>query len=70
MASPKGSAAYKKKDGTLTISKDQKTILWTPVTPRGAPPGVTIDVTDITSMCYGVLSPHKTLTYVRSATDA
>ncbi|KAI9730781.1 MAG: RNA polymerase II transcription factor B subunit 1 [Claussenomyces sp. TS43310] len=50
MALPKGSAAYKKKDGTLTLSKDQKSILWSPITPRGAPPGVTINVSDITNL--------------------
>jgi transcription initiation factor TFIIH subunit 1 len=51
MAIAKGSAAYKKKDGTLTISQDQRTIIWTPVTPRGASPGVTIAIAEITSMC-------------------
>jgi transcription initiation factor TFIIH subunit 1 len=55
MATVKGSAAYKKKDGTLTVSKDQKTILWTPVAPRGAPPGVTIAISEITSMSRHVL---------------
>lgn len=45
--SVKGLAAYKKKDGTLTISKDQKSILWQPL---GAEKGVTIAVADITSM--------------------
>jgi transcription initiation factor TFIIH subunit 1 len=54
MATVKGSAAYKKKDGTLTVSKDQNTILWTPVAPRGAPPGITIAVSEITSMSKGV----------------
>lgn len=51
MASVKGSAAYKKKDGTVTISKDQKSIIWTPVAPRGAPPGVILNIAEITSMC-------------------
>jgi transcription initiation factor TFIIH subunit 1 len=50
MATVKGLAAYKKKDGTLTVSKDQKAILWTPMVPRAAPPGVTIAISDITSM--------------------
>lgn len=49
MATVKGSAVYKKKDGTLTIAKDQKTVIWTPVAPRGAPPGLIINVVDITS---------------------
>lgn len=43
----KGLAAYKKKDGTLTISKDQKSILWQPL---AAENGVNINVVDITSM--------------------
>lgn len=50
MATVKGSAAYKKKDGTVTISKDQKSIIWTPVAPRGAPPGVILNIAEITSM--------------------
>jgi hypothetical protein len=55
MATVKGSAAYKKKDGTLTVSKDQKTIQWTPIAPRGAPPGITITISEITSMSRDVL---------------
>lgn len=49
MAPPKGSAVYKKKDGTLAVSSDRKTVTWTPVAPRGAPPGVTVKVEEITS---------------------
>lgn len=45
--SVKGLAAYKKKDGTLTISKDQKSIVWQPVGPEKE---VTIRVSDISSM--------------------
>ncbi|KAE8441643.1 hypothetical protein EG329_004610 [Mollisiaceae sp. DMI_Dod_QoI] len=45
--SVKGLAAYKKKDGTLTISRDQKSIVWQPV---GAEKGVTIAVADITNL--------------------
>ncbi|KAF8856715.1 hypothetical protein BDZ45DRAFT_745187 [Acephala macrosclerotiorum] len=45
--SVKGLAAYKKKDGTLTISKDQKSILWQPL---GAEKGVAIAVADITNL--------------------
>jgi transcription initiation factor TFIIH subunit 1 len=56
MATVKGSAAYKKKDGTLTVSKDQKTILWIPIAPYGAPPGITIAISEITSMSRGVLA--------------
>lgn len=49
MAPAKGSAVYKKKDGTLTIGKDESSITWTPIAPRGAPPGLVIKVSDITS---------------------
>lgn len=49
MAPAKGSAAYKKKDGTLTISSDQTSLAWTPISPRGAAPGVVMKVADITS---------------------
>lgn len=49
-ANIRGSAAYKKKDGTLSISKDQTSILWIPIQARDAAPSVTIKVTDITSM--------------------
>jgi hypothetical protein len=49
MAPPKGSAVYKKKDGTLTVSNDRKSVTWTPIAPRGALPSVTIQVSEITS---------------------
>ena len=45
----RGSAIYKKKEGTLSISKDQKSILWLPITPRDGDAGVTIAVPHITS---------------------
>jgi transcription initiation factor TFIIH subunit 1 len=45
----RGSAAYKKKDGTLSISKDQASILWIPIQSRDATSSVTINVTDIIS---------------------
>lgn len=45
----RGSAAYKKKDGTLSISKDQTSILWIPIQSRDTS-SVIINVTDITSM--------------------
>ncbi|KAJ5899037.1 General transcription and DNA repair factor IIH subunit tcf-29 [Penicillium taxi] len=30
MAPPSGSASYKKKDGTLSLAKDEQTLIWTP----------------------------------------
>jgi transcription initiation factor TFIIH subunit 1 len=45
---PSGSAAYKKKDGTLTMSKDRQSISWIPVA-GGAGGALTIEVRNITS---------------------
>ncbi|CZT46079.1 related to RNA polymerase II transcription factor [Rhynchosporium secalis] len=47
MAPITGVAAYKKKDGTLTISNDQKSIVWLP---HGSDKGVTILVANITNL--------------------
>lgn len=48
MAVPvKGLAAYKKKDGTLAISKDQQSVQWTSLT--STVPGVVIAVANISS---------------------
>ena len=53
----KGLAAYKKKDGTLIISKDQRAIVWQPhAGSREADKGLSIAVADITSRPY--LSRH------------
>lgn len=49
MAPPRGSAAYKKKDGTLALSKDGQTVAWTPVAPSGSQPAVVLHVSKITS---------------------
>ena len=46
---------YKKKDGTLSISKDQKSILWIPVQPRDAGNSMAIAVADVTSMRLSVV---------------
>lgn len=47
-----GAAAYKKKDGTLSIAKDQKSIQWLPVGARDAEKAVTIPVVNISSKWY------------------
>ncbi|CZS97548.1 related to RNA polymerase II transcription factor [Rhynchosporium agropyri] len=47
MAPITGAVAYKKKDGTLTISIDQKSIVWLP---HGSDKGVTILVANITNL--------------------
>ncbi|KAL0256432.1 RNA polymerase II transcription factor B subunit 1 [Diplodia seriata] len=44
------SASYKKQDGVLSVSKDSRTVLWTPAAPPGAPPSLTIAVSDITNL--------------------
>ena len=49
MAPTRGSAAYKKKDGTLVLSRDTLSVSWTPTAPPGAKPAVTLAVSSITS---------------------
>jgi transcription initiation factor TFIIH subunit 1 len=48
MATPSASASYKKKDGTLTVSKDHKSISWIPAA-GGAGSAVTVSVQNMTS---------------------
>ncbi|KAI4215904.1 MAG: hypothetical protein LQ351_001892 [Letrouitia transgressa] len=50
MASPRGSAAYKKQDGTLAISKDGQSVSWTPVTPPGSKPALMLSISTITNL--------------------
>ncbi|KAI1845422.1 hypothetical protein JX266_008517 [Neoarthrinium moseri] len=50
MPPPRGAAAYKKKDGTLTLSDDQSSVIWIPQTTPGGPPTVSLAIADITSM--------------------
>ncbi|TVY93081.1 General transcription and DNA repair factor IIH subunit [Lachnellula willkommii] len=45
-----GAAGYKKKDGTFSIAKDQKSIEWQPVGARDAEKAVTIAVANITNL--------------------
>jgi len=49
-AGVRGVAAYKKKDGTLSISKDQRSVVWVP---SKASEVVTIAIADIASTCCG-----------------
>ena len=49
MAPPRGSAAYKKKDGTLAVSKGGQSVSWTPVAPPRSEPALTLPVSSITS---------------------
>ncbi|KAL9130648.1 MAG: hypothetical protein Q9217_001218 [Psora testacea] len=48
MAPPRGSATYKKKDGTLALSKDSQSVSWTPVAPPGSEAALTLPVSTIT----------------------
>src|SRR5947208_434784 len=50
MAPARGSASYKKKDGTLAVSSDEKSVSWTPVAPPGAPAALTITISSITNL--------------------
>ncbi|OIW27574.1 TFIIH p62 subunit domain-containing protein [Coniochaeta ligniaria NRRL 30616] len=49
MAVPPGRAAYKKQDGILALSGDQKTVTWTPL-PGNGPPVVSVAVSNITNL--------------------
>ena len=50
MSVPRGTAAYKKKDGIITITDDYKQVTWTPNTAPDGPPTVSMTVSDIASM--------------------
>lgn len=41
---------YKKKDGTITVTDDQKLVTWTPAAAPGGPPVVSLAIANITSM--------------------
>ena len=47
---PRGSASYKKQDGTLSLSKDSKILAWTPVRPPGSKSALEIPVPTITNL--------------------
>lgn len=53
MASPQGSAIYKKKEGVIAVSDDHTRVTWTPVA-GGA--SVTLATASITSRSYVVAS--------------
>ena len=74
MANPHGQAAYKKKDGILTLTGDQKSVTWTPL-PGNGPPAVVVSVSNITSeqavaRVTQSASSVLTLSLRRSSTDA
>jgi transcription initiation factor TFIIH subunit 1 len=50
MAPPQGQATYRKLPGTLAISKDRKSVSWTPAQPPDAAPAVVLSATTITNL--------------------
>jgi transcription initiation factor TFIIH subunit 1 len=50
MQTATSNVAYKKKDGTLAVSEDGKYLFWTPSSPPGASPAVTVPLADITNL--------------------
>ncbi|KAK6954993.1 hypothetical protein Daesc_002623 [Daldinia eschscholtzii] len=50
MAIPTGAAAYKKKDGILTLTPDRKNVIWTPNSAPDGAPTVSLSVSNITNL--------------------
>ncbi|KAJ9614234.1 RNA polymerase II transcription factor B subunit 1 [Cladophialophora chaetospira] len=50
MAPPQGQATYKKLPGILAISKDRKSVSWTPTQPPDASPSLVLSATTITNL--------------------
>ncbi|KAI1108563.1 hypothetical protein F5Y14DRAFT_456907 [Nemania sp. NC0429] len=50
MATPTGATAYKKKDGILTLTPDQKTVTWTPNSAAAGPPALSLSIANITNL--------------------
>ncbi|KAI0485382.1 hypothetical protein F4859DRAFT_511578 [Xylaria cf. heliscus] len=50
MATPTGATAYKKKDGVLTLTPDQKTVIWTPNSAAAGPPTLSLSISNITNL--------------------
>lgn len=48
MATPRGKAIFKKKDGIIAISDDQSSVTWTPLPATGTPT-VSLPISNITS---------------------
>ncbi|KAL8741534.1 MAG: hypothetical protein Q9190_005862, partial [Brigantiaea leucoxantha] len=61
MAPPRGSATYKKQDGTLAVSRDGQSVSWTPVTPPGTKPSLTMAVSTITNLQQTPASSPKVM---------
>ncbi|KAK4948616.1 RNA polymerase II transcription factor B subunit 1 [Elasticomyces elasticus] len=50
MAPPQGQTSYKKQAGTLAISKDRKSVSWTPAQPPDAAPNLVLSAANITNL--------------------
>ncbi|KAI1178160.1 hypothetical protein F4777DRAFT_128118 [Nemania sp. FL0916] len=50
MALPSGAAAYKKKDGVLTLTADRKTVTWTPNSATTGSPALSLSISNITNL--------------------
>ncbi|KAJ5570110.1 General transcription and DNA repair factor IIH subunit tcf-29 [Penicillium hispanicum] len=69
MAPPSGAAVYKKKDGTLTLTEDEQTLIWTPTVPGPSP--VSFPVSTITNLQQTpVTNPKVMLKIFALAADA
>lgn len=68
MATPKGAAAYKKKDGIITVTPDHKTVTWTAT--GSTTPGASIAIADIASESKRQPLRYLADTLPRSAADA
>jgi hypothetical protein len=64
LSSIKASAVYKKQDGTISLSKDKRTIYWTPTAPAGGSPTLKISASDLSSM-HLPLMPESLLVLYR-----
>ncbi|KAL4932203.1 TFIIH subunit TFB1 family protein [Aspergillus undulatus] len=60
MAPPSGSASYKKKDGTLTVSPDRQSVSWIPGA-GGASGAITISVAQVTNLQQTPASSPKVM---------
>ncbi|KAI2642005.1 hypothetical protein GGS21DRAFT_285982 [Xylaria nigripes] len=50
MAVPSGVTAYRKKDGILTLTPDQKMVIWTPNSTATGPPTLSLSISNITNL--------------------
>lgn len=63
--------AYKKRNGTLSVSADRTSLFWTPSEPPSSPPSLTIAIKDIISH-YNLISricPSRLTLHSRSPAD-